>query len=293
MRISLALPPDSSETFVREVDENLRRDQARDFARTYGEWLIGAVILLLAAIGGYLYWQNRQQEQAGAQSEELTKIITDIGDGNLTTAPARLDAMAAKGNDAYRASALLTRAALAIQQRDLKLAAAKYREVAADDGLPQPYRDLATIRGTAVEFDTIRPEEVVARLQPLTKPGNPWFGSAGELTAMAMIKQNRKTEAGRLFAQIAADKAVPEFNSQPRGADRRIARRRRFGVAAGQRPIMTDKEKFRMHKRIAILMIATALASGCNPVQEGPPQDPGGRRADCGADQRDRRGRRP
>jgi hypothetical protein len=210
MRISLALPPDSGETFVREVDENLRRDQARDFARTYGKWLIGGLILLLAAIGGYIYWQDLRQKDAAAHSENLSKAITDIGDGNLTSAPKVLDELAATGNDAYRASALLTRAALAIQQRDLKLAAAKYREIAADDGLPQPYRDVATVRGTAVEFDTIKPEEVVARLQPLTKPGNPWFGSAGEMTAMAMLKQNRKSEAGRLFARIAADKAVPE-----------------------------------------------------------------------------------
>ena len=206
----MALPPDSSETFIREVDENLRRDQARDFAKIYGPWLIGAMILLLVAIGGYLYWQSRQQERGAAQSEELSKIIADIGGGNIAAAPARLDTMAAQGNDAYRALALMTRAALAIQQRDLKLAAAKYHEVAADDGLPQPYRDAATIRGTAIEFDTIKPEDVVARLQPLTQPGNPWFGSAGEMTAMALIKQNRKPEAGRLFAQIAADKAVPE-----------------------------------------------------------------------------------
>ena len=210
MRNSLALPPDSTETFIREVDENLRRDQAQEFAKTYGGWLVGGLILLIAAIGGYLYWQNRQQQQAAVQSEELAKIIADIGQGNLAAAPARLDTMAAKGNDAYRASALLTRAALAIQQRDMKLAAAKYRELADDDGLPQPYRDAAVIRGTAIEFDTIKPEEVVARLQPLTKPGNPWFGSAGEMTAMALLKQNRKSEAGRLFAQIAADKAVPQ-----------------------------------------------------------------------------------
>ena len=210
MRTSLALPPDSTETFIREVDENLRRDRAEEFARTYGSWLVGLLILLVAAVGGYLYWQNRQHEQAAAQSEELSKIITDIGDGNVKAAPAELNAMAAKGNDAYRASALLTRAALAIQQHDLKLAAAKYHEVAADDGLPQPYRDLATIRGTAIEFDNLKPEDVVARLQPLTKPGNPWFGSAGEMTAMALLKQNRKSEAGRLFAQIAADKAVPD-----------------------------------------------------------------------------------
>jgi hypothetical protein len=210
MRTSLALPPDESEIFIREVDENLRRDKATDFARTYGSWMIGAMILLLVAIGGYLYWQNRQQEQAAAQSETLSKVITDISGGNVKAAPAQLDAMAAKGNDAYRASALLTRAALAIQEHDLKLAIAKYHEVEADEGLPQPYRDLATIRATALEFDNLKPEEVVARMQPMTKPGNAWFGSAGEMTGMALIKQNRKSEAGRLFAQIAADKAVPD-----------------------------------------------------------------------------------
>ena len=62
---------------------------------------------------------------------------------------------------------------------------------------------------TALEFDTMKPEQVIARLEPLAKPGNPWFGSAGEMTAMAMLKQGRKAEAGRLFAAIAADKPVP------------------------------------------------------------------------------------
>jgi hypothetical protein len=46
-------------------------------------------------------------------------------------------------------------------------------------------------------------------MEPLAKPGNPWFGTAGELTAMAMIKQGKKSEAGRLFATIAADRQVP------------------------------------------------------------------------------------
>ncbi len=210
MRTSLALSPDSSESFLREVDENLRRDQARDFARTHGGWLVGGLILLLALIGGYLYWQDRQLKSAATDSETLAKVITDIGDGNLATVPARLDVMADKGSDAFRAAAGLTRAALAIQQNDPKLAAAKYRQIASDEGLAQPYRDIATIRGVAAEFDAIKPEAVIARLQPLTKPGNPWFGSAGEMTAMAMIKLDRKAEAGRLFAAIAADEGVPD-----------------------------------------------------------------------------------
>ena len=48
----MALTPDRGEIFLQEVDENYRRDRARDFAKRYGKWLVAAVILLLAAVGG-------------------------------------------------------------------------------------------------------------------------------------------------------------------------------------------------------------------------------------------------
>jgi hypothetical protein len=206
----LAVPKDSGDTFLREVDENLRRDQMRDFARKYAPWLIGAVILVLAAVGGWLYWQDRQRAQAAEDSVTLAQVYTDIGAGRLATVPQRLDALANEGSGAVRASALFTRAAVAIEQNDRALATAKFREIAADEGLPAPYRDLGLIRATALEFDALRPEQVISRLQPLARPGEPWFGSAGELTAMALLKQGKTNQAGRLFAAIAADQQVPE-----------------------------------------------------------------------------------
>jgi len=51
----LALPPDTqNEAFLREVDENLRRDQLETFAKRYGTWIIGAVVLFLIAVGAWL-----------------------------------------------------------------------------------------------------------------------------------------------------------------------------------------------------------------------------------------------
>ena len=50
----MALTPDTGETFLREVDENLRRDQLRDMGKRYGPLIIGAVVLFLAAVGGWL-----------------------------------------------------------------------------------------------------------------------------------------------------------------------------------------------------------------------------------------------
>jgi hypothetical protein len=167
-------------------------------------------VLFLAAVGGWIYWQGRQKEQAAEQSEQLSQIYTDIGSGKTANVPQRLDALSDEGNDVVRASALFARASVALQQGDRKLAVTKFREAQNDDGLPQPYRDLALVRLTALEFDSLKPEQVIARLEPLAKAGNPWFGSAGELTAMALLKQGKKAEAGRLFAAIAADRQVPE-----------------------------------------------------------------------------------
>ena len=206
----MALPTDPAESFVREVDENLRRDQLRDIAKTHGKWIVAAVILFLAAVGGMLYWQNRQQQRASDDSEAMSAALDKVNAGNLKAGTAELVPLSDASSDATRASALLARAALALQQNDRKTAIELYRQIAADEGLPGPYRDLATVRGTMTEYDQLKPDEVIARLSALAKPGEPFFGTAGEMTAMAMLAKGDRAGAGRLFASIAADKQVPE-----------------------------------------------------------------------------------
>ena len=210
MRTHLALPTDPAESFVREVDENLRRDQARDFLKKNGPWIVGALLLFLAAVAGWLYWQDRQVKQAEAETERLNTLMADIGAGRVADANKRLAPLEESNAEGVSAAARLTKAAVALDKSDRKTAIAEYRSVMDDKGLAQPYRDLATIRATALEFDQMKPQEVIARLQPLAVAGNPWFGSAGEMTAMALLKLNRKAEAGRMFAAMAADQQVPD-----------------------------------------------------------------------------------
>ena len=210
MRTHLALPTDPAESFVREVDENLRRDQARDFLRKNGPWIVGAMLLFLAGVASWLYWQDRQGKQAEADTEQLSAVMAQIGEGQVATAQKPLSGLEESGAEGVSAAARLTSAAIALDKADRKAAIAAYRSVMDDEGLAQPYRDLATIRLTALEFDQMKPEDIVARLKPLAEKGNPWFGSAGELSAMAMLKQGRKAEAGRMFAAMAADSQVPD-----------------------------------------------------------------------------------
>jgi hypothetical protein len=169
-----------------------------------------AVVLFLAAAGGLIYWQSYRVKQSEKQVEQLSKVFGDIGAGKFTAAPQQLDALSKNGGKSVRATAMFASAAMALEQNDVKTATAKYREIAEDGGLPKPYRDAALLRQTSLEFDSLKPAEVIARLQPLAKPGEPWFGSAAELTAVALLKQGKSREAGNLFAAIARDRQAPE-----------------------------------------------------------------------------------
>lgn len=201
--------PEVNETFLREVDENLRRDKMRDFGKKYGRWLIAAALLFIAASGGVIWWQQHQRNVAEQQVETISQAYQDIAQSQDARAQATLQPLTDSRSDAVRATAEFTNAALAIEKGDLPKATTIYGQLAADASLPQAYRDAALLRETALNFDKMKPQDVIDRLAPLAKPGNAWYGSAGEITALALIKLNRKPEAGRIFAALAKDKDIP------------------------------------------------------------------------------------
>ena len=76
----------------------------------YGWWIIAAVVLVLAAIGGFIWWQDQQEVKAGEQGETLLAALDSIDAGNRSAAAPKLDELAASDVDGYRAAALFARA---------------------------------------------------------------------------------------------------------------------------------------------------------------------------------------
>jgi hypothetical protein len=206
----LAVTPKENEAFYREVDEELRREQVSRAMRRYGVAAAILLLLFLGGLGGYLWWQQQKEERAGQHSETLSGIFEDIAAGRSKGIDAKLDEVAKNGGPGYRAAALLTKAAVAVQTGNDAAAITTYKAVAQDEDFAQPYRDLAIIRQTALEYDTLAPATVIERLKPLAVSGNPWFGSAGEMVAIAHLKAGKPELAGPIFAAIAKDQDVPE-----------------------------------------------------------------------------------
>ena len=205
----MAVAPEN-QAFLREVDEELRRDQAARLWTRDGIAALVAVVAALIALAGDLFWQHRQAQAAGVEGETLQRAYDALGSQKVAEAAKPLGELATSDRDGYRALARFTQGDIQLQKNDLKGAAATFAAIAADEGVAQPFRDLATIRQTTAEFDTLKPDVVIQRLRGLAIDGNPWFGSAGELVAVSYMKQGRRDLAGKLFGQIAKAEGVPD-----------------------------------------------------------------------------------
>lgn len=209
----MALPPSdtTNEAFLREVDEEYRRDRLVNIWKNYGRWIIGAVVVALVALAVFLYMGHRSNSASGVQGEQYDAALRLVEENQPDKAMPELDKLAKSGVDGYAGMALITQGNLLLQKGDAKGAAAKFAAVASDASYPQPFRDLALLRQTSTEYDSLKPEQVIERLKGMAVPASPWFGTAGEMVAASYLKQGKRADAGKLYGQIAqGGENVPE-----------------------------------------------------------------------------------
>jgi len=206
----LAVTPKTDEAFLREVDEELRRDQIVGVWKNYGRVIVGLIIAALAIFAAFLGWRAWSHGAAEKKAIELQQAYDSIASGNSQAAKAPIDTLAGDSAPGYRALAKMLQGNDLLAAGKTREAAAKYGEVAGDTSVGQPIRDLATIRQTHIEFDALAPQVVIDRLKPLATSDSAWLGSAGEMIAMADLKLNRQAEARAMFKMIAESDKVPD-----------------------------------------------------------------------------------
>ena len=205
----MAIKPNDGETFLREVDEELRKERVNQFVARFGWAIVAAIVLFLAAIGGFIWWRGHKAAQAEGQGETLLNALEMAEAGNRNGAATMIDQLAESDIIGYRAAALFARANAQITANQIPAAVGTLRSIADNPDFDEAYRQAALVRQTALEYDSIQPQVVIQRLGPLARPGEPWFGTAGEMVAVAHLRMGRANLAGPLFAQIGRDENVP------------------------------------------------------------------------------------
>jgi len=196
--------------FLREVDEALREEQVVDAFKRFAKPVGALVVVVLLALAGYLYWDNSVKSAAALRSEKAMIALDKLQAGQFDAAAADFEALTKEGPDASRTLAAMNLAAIAAEQGKIGDAAKRFAAISADPKAPKLYRDLATVREVTLRYDSMKPDEVIAKLKPIAVPGNAYFGSAGELLGMAYLDAGKPDVGGALLAQVGQDKNVPQ-----------------------------------------------------------------------------------
>ncbi|GEO13306.1 hypothetical protein MAE02_10020 [Microvirga aerophila] len=202
-----------NDEFIREVDEEYRRDQVAKIWQRYNGVIIGAAILLVVAVGGWRYWEHVQETRSQAAAARYEDALRLSREDKSKDAEAALEALAKDNPSGY---GLLARFRLAgeLGRENADNGATAYDALAADGNVAPLWQDLARLRAAWLRLDTADPSKIRPELERLAVPTNAWRHTARELLGLSGLKAGDMDFAGRWFDQIAADRETPNALKQ-------------------------------------------------------------------------------
>lgn len=189
------------DSFINEVNDELRRDRLFALLRRYG-WI--AVLAILLLVGGAA-WNEVRKSRVEARAQAFgDSLLEAMSIEDADERAAALSALESEGSG----MALLGFIGAAESGEGNDPTA--LREVAAQPQVPAVYRDLALLKAAMAETDTRSPEDRIADLEPLTNPGAPFRLLALEQTALAEIERGGSDRALQILEEIAEDGGASE-----------------------------------------------------------------------------------
>ena len=195
--------------FIREVEEEYRRDKAIEFWKRYQNWIIAFAILIVAAAGGWRFYQSQQKAAAEAAGARFETAVQLAREGKPQDAEQAFLEIARTGPRGYAVLARF-RAAAEIAKRNRAEAVTIYDALAIDPGVTPVMQNVARLRSALLLVDTADDAEMKKRIEPLAAPASAFRHSARELLGLAALKANDFEAAGRWFDMIVADPQAPQ-----------------------------------------------------------------------------------
>ena len=199
----------SDDSFIREVNEEIRREQAQALWDRFGPAILGIAILIVlatAAVVGYRYWDETRANRSGDAFSAALKLAND---GKNDEAIAALDRLEKDGYGAYPLLARMRAATVKADKGDVDGAVKDFDAVAADGAIPAGIRDMARLRAALLLVDHGSFADVSSRVEALTADTNPLRHSAREALGLAAWKDGKSADALKLFDQISSDDGAP------------------------------------------------------------------------------------
>ncbi|HHZ08663.1 MAG TPA: tetratricopeptide repeat protein [Rhizobiales bacterium] len=205
----------SDDSFIREVNEELRQDQAKALWDRYGPLVLGIAVAVVLVTAGWVAWDYWTSSRANKSGDDFSQALLLANQGRNDEALAALAALEKDGYGAYPLLARMRAATVLADKGDAAGAVAGFDAVAADGSVPASIRDMARLRAAYILVDSGVYADVAKRVETLTADGNPLRHSAREALGLSAWKEARAADALKLFEQVADDPTAPR-NSRER-----------------------------------------------------------------------------
>jgi hypothetical protein len=199
----------NDDSFIREVNEELRSDQMKGAWRRFGRYLIAiAVLIVLGTVGkvAYEYWDDNRSSGAGDQFLAAMKLADE---NKSDEALAALDKLEKAGHGAYPVLARMRAATVEAQKGDTATAVASFDAIGKDNAVPQAVRDAAKMRAGWLLIEGGTYDQVSAQVEEMAVPANAFRHSAREALGLAAYKAGNVSQARQWFQAIADDAQSP------------------------------------------------------------------------------------
>ncbi len=195
----------ADDSFIREVNEELRTERAKQIWRNFAPALIGIAVLIVLGTAGWVGYQYWSGGKANASGDRFLAALDLANAGKNDQALAALTDLEKTGYGDYPMLARLRAAAVIAAKGDVAGAVKAFDEVAADSSVPKALRDVARIRAGYLLVDSGSYDDVAKRVEDLSTDGQPFRSSAREALGLAAWKAGHFDNAAQLFKQIADD----------------------------------------------------------------------------------------
>jgi len=195
----------AEDTFIREVDEQMRQDRAQALWSKYGRYIIALAVLIVLATAGMRAWQYFEETKAASFGDQYIDAIALSNDGKHDEAIKALEAIGAEGSGQYPALARMRIASEIAAKGDKAAALKEFDAIAADSSFSEVFREVAKLRAGILAVDLEDLSSLEARLNPLAVAGGAFRHSAREALGIAALKAGEDQKALEWFKAIEED----------------------------------------------------------------------------------------
>ena len=198
----------NDDSFIREVEQELRSDKFKALWSRFGPLIIGAVVLVVLATAAWEGWKYYSASQANASGDRLLAAVEAIDAGDADEARILLRELEDDGAGRYDLLARMLDASL-VAEADPVAAIAAFRIVAEDADTPPAIADVARVRAAYLLVDHGDRADLAALVAPLVVEGEPMRHSAREALGLAAWRAGDRDGAAEQFRTILADQQSP------------------------------------------------------------------------------------